>query len=84
MVPTLTEAIGIRGTGNELMPWNETVPCMIMVAVVVAEVQRMVRRVLLYLPACEFIVLNPGVRKRRRSTSPYERDSRPRYDDYGK
>ena len=45
MVLTLTEVTGTRGTGNEHMRWNGTVPCMIMVAVVVAEVQRMVRRV---------------------------------------
>jgi hypothetical protein len=45
MVLTLTEVTGTRGTGKEHMRWNGTVPCMIMVAVVVAEVQRMVRRV---------------------------------------
>jgi hypothetical protein len=84
MVPTLTEATGIRGTGNGHMQWNGTVPCMTMVAVVVAEVRMMVRRVLLYLLGCESHVPNIGVRKRRRSTSPYERDSRPRYDDYGR
>jgi hypothetical protein len=44
MVLTLTEVTGTRGTGKEHMRWNETVPCMIMVAVVVAEVQKMVRR----------------------------------------
>jgi hypothetical protein len=32
----------------------------------------------------ESTLLNLGLRKRRRSTSPYERDPRPRYDDYGK
>lgn len=45
MVLILTEVIGTRGTGKEHMPWNGTVPCMIMVVVVAAEVQRMVRRV---------------------------------------
>ena len=45
MVLTLTEVTGTRGTGKEHMRWNGTVPCMIMAAVVVAEVQRMVRRV---------------------------------------
>jgi hypothetical protein len=66
------------------MLWNGTVPCMIMVAVVVAEVRMMVRRIQLSLLGCESHVPNIGVRKRRRSTSPYERDSRPRYDDYGR
>lgn len=45
MALTLTEVTGTRGTGKELMRWNGTALCMIMVAVVVAEVQRMVRRV---------------------------------------
>jgi hypothetical protein len=48
MVPTLTETTGIRGTGNEHMLWNGIVPCTIMVAVVVAEVRMMVRRVFFY------------------------------------
>jgi hypothetical protein len=56
MVPTLTETTGIRGTGNEHMLWNETVPCTIMVAVVVAEVRMMVRHVFLYLLAYESTV----------------------------
>jgi len=45
MVLTLTEVTGTRGTGKEHMRWNGTVPCMIMVAVVVAEVRKMVRSV---------------------------------------
>jgi hypothetical protein len=45
MVLTLTEVTGTPGTGKEHMRWNGTVPCMIMVAVVVAEVQKMVRPV---------------------------------------
>jgi hypothetical protein len=45
MVLTLTEVTGTRGTGKEHLRWNGTVPCMIMVAVVVAELQKMVRRV---------------------------------------
>jgi hypothetical protein len=45
MVLTLTEVTGTRGTGKEHMRWNGTVPCMNMVGVVVAEVQKMVRRV---------------------------------------
>jgi len=83
-VPTLTGATGIRGTGNERMLWNGTVPCTIMVAVVVAEVQMMVRRVLYDTLSYDSTLPNVGVRKRRRSTSPFERDSRPRYDEYGK
>jgi hypothetical protein len=45
MVLTLTEVTGTRGTGKDHMRWNGTVPSMIMVAVVVVEVQKMVRRV---------------------------------------
>ena len=45
MVLTLTEVTGTHGTEKEHMLWNETVPCMIIVAVVEAEVQKMVRRV---------------------------------------
>ena len=37
-----------------------------------------------YLLAYESTRPNVGVRKRRRSISPYERDARPRYDEYGK
>ena len=66
------------------MLWNGTVPCTIMVAVVVAEVQMMVRRVLYDTLSYDSTLPNVGVRKRRRSTSPFERDSRPRYDEYGK
>jgi Cft2 family RNA processing exonuclease len=37
-----------------------------------------------YLLGHESILLNVGVRKRRRSVSPYERDPRARYDEYGR
>ena len=84
MVPTLTGTTGIRGTGKEHMRWNGTVPCTIMVAVVVAEVQTMVRRMQMASQDMSRPCYILGLRKRRRSTSPYERDSRPRYDDYGR
>ena len=58
MVPTLTEATGIRGIGNEHMLWNGIVPSMITVAGVVAEVRMMVRRALLYFLGCESHVPN--------------------------
>jgi len=37
-----------------------------------------------YFPGCETTVPNLGVRKRRRSMSPYERDPRSRYDEHGR
>ena len=36
-----------------------------------------------HLLGCELTLLNVGVRKRRRSASPYERDPRAKYDEYG-